>query len=357
MFSVKLIQSGLNDLKRITRADYCLIGSDQNIIADTFSDFEISQTVLDFFDNEAMSQDVKGFNYLKITDRDQEKYVLVTYAASGDGYMLSRIAASEISHIMQVDTEKEDKDQFYKDIFAGQILYNDILLRAKKLRLNTETGRLVFIMNVDEDYADITREMLVNIFSENREDYVTISDGRIILVKGIDTDEYQEYAKEMAEQILSMINTELMVSATVAYGNVSRGLRELYDSYRQAIVTMEINNIFFEGRSISYYGYLGIGRIIYGLTDEMCKMFLDEVYGEKKEKCPDKAEMDIANSFFENNLSIADTSRELGVPRSTLVYKLDRIQKKCGLNIRCFDDAITFKVAMMVLKLFETKKQ
>lgn len=357
MFSFKLIQSGLDDLKKITRADFCLLAENNQIIANTFSDFQTDDVLMSFLESSAESQDVKGINYLKINGHSDEKYILVTHAGSGDGYMLSRIAASEISHLMEVSTKKADRDDLYRDIFSGQILYNDMLIRAEKLNIRTEAERVVYFISLEEEYKEQAKEILINMFSEESDDYVTVFNNSIVLVKCIDTEYTDEDIRVIADQIVSMINMELMAVNTVSFGGTARGLRDLYDSFRQARVTMEISRIFFPGRDVSSYDSLGIGRIIYGLTDEMCEMFLDEVYGEDRQRMPDNEETELANTFFENDLSIAEVVRVLNVPRSTLVYRLEKLYKKCGLDIRCFEDAITLKVAMMISKLKEQKRQ
>ena len=63
------------------------------------------------------------------------------------------------------------------------------------------------------------------------------------------------------------------------------------------------------------------------------------------------------HKFLENNLNVSETSRQLFIHRNTLVYRLDKIQKLTNLDLRVFDDAITFKMALMVVKYMHYMKE
>ena len=356
MFSAKLIQSGLEDLKKITKADFCLIDPDGLYIANTFGEFFIDDNLRLFIMGDAASQEVKGYNYMRIRKNDSEVYILVTYAGTGDGYMISRIADSEIRHLMDVDATGKDKEDFFHELFTGHMTISELTQRAGRLKIAVEKARTVYIVETDEELLETCREIFLNLFSEDSEDYATIIDGKVILIKAFAEDATVPGCDEIAVEILSTINTELMAVATVSYGKIKSELRDLYEAYKEAEIALEVSGIFSDKKNIVSYKNLGIGRIIHGLSNEVCRMFLEEVFGNDVMCEPDAEETLVAESFFAHNMSIADTSRDLGIPRSTLVYRIERLKKKCGLDIRDFDDAVTVKIALMVLKYLRDKK-
>lgn len=349
MASKKILKSGLEDLKRITRADFYLCNSEGEAICSTFDRLSIKESVISsFIMSSAEGQEVNGHHFFKISRDEEEIYVLIVNAHGGDGYMLGRIAVSEVMHFLGMGSEKMDKEEFYQELLSSQLVSSEIQSRSSKLGIATNIHRAVYCIETDEEMASISREVLGNIFSDNKDDYVTsLEEGVVILIKQADEDdELAEYAK----QIISMLNTELMISARVTYGKIKANLRDLAESYKEAKMALEIAKIFFEEREIASYSSLGIGRIIHELPRTLCETFLEEIFGQDGSNILQDKEIDIINSFFENSLSIADTSRELDVPRSTLIYRIEKIQKKTGLDIRVFEQAMTLKIALMVDK-------
>jgi carbohydrate diacid regulator len=80
----------------------------------------------------------------------------------------------------------------------------------------------------------------------------------------------------------------------------------------------------------------------------LCEMFIKEIFGERNIDLDDETMVTI-QKFFENSLNISETARQLYIHRNTLVYRLERLEKMIGLDIRKFEDAMTFKIAMMVI--------
>lgn len=349
MISTKIIQSGLEDLKRITKADFHFCDSKGIQIASTFESGKIDKAMLsDFAMSKADSQNVKGYNYMKLVKDDEESFILVVYAGGEDGYMYGRIAASEIYHLMAIDNGRMDREDFYKEMLHGDIMPGEIAKRADKLKIATSMRRIVYLIKVDEDFSESAREMLKNLFSENKLDQVLMmEDNTIALVKVIeDGDEPDLHAN----QIVAMINMELMIRARVTYGRYFFELKEMSEAYKEASMAMEVVNIFYEDKDVASYTSLGIGRLIHKLPKNLCEMFLDEVLGDKLENALLPEEIIIIEKFFQNNLNISETARTLDMHRTTFIYRLDRLEKKTGLDIRKFDDAMTLKIAMMVSK-------
>ena len=213
-------------------------------------------------------------------------------------------------------------------------------------------------MEIDQTFSDQGKEILGNLFSENKDDFVTAVDEKnLILIKSLSCERDEERLEEFGRQIVSTVNTELMIKVRVSYGNVVKELKELSGSYKEARVAMEVAGIFYEGCEIAAYSSLGIGRLIHQLPIPLCEMYLDEIFANKDILKLSEEELGTINMFFENNLNVSETARELFVHRNTLVYRLEKLQKQTGLDIRKFDDALTFKIALMVARYMKYLNQ
>ena len=115
-------------------------------------------------------------------------------------------------------------------------------------------------------------------------------------------------------------------------------------------MALEVGKIFYVDKNVIAYSNLGIGRLIYQLPLPLCKMFIKEIFMNTSPDEFDEETLTTINKCFENNLNVSETSRQLYIHRNTLVYRLDKLQRSTGLDLRVFDDAITFKIALMVVK-------
>ena len=351
MYSAKIVKSIIDDLKRITKADYCLCGADGHKLASTFEKNSIKTGVIEtFIESGADSQNIDGYYFFRVKSSKGDNFVLAVNAYGGDGYMFGRIALSELTHLLDFGDEASDRGDFFRALINDSLLPSDMEREAGRLKLQSNKERNVYTIKIESDYISLAREMLENMYSDEKNDYVFGYDEQtLILIKALDIDEAEMFG-DIAEEILSMINTELMIQARISYGKHRKGLAGIRESFLEASMAMEIADIFFEERPIVSYQSLGLGRIIYQLPMSLCELFMEETFGEKKEECLDAKEREIIESFFENNLSIAEVSRQLDIKRSTLVHRVDVILKKTGLDIRKFEDAMTVKVALMVAK-------
>ena len=188
-------------------------------------------------------------------------------------------------------------------------------------------------------------------FSPQAGDYVTaVDESSLILIKSVESTTTPETLHELAETIVAMMNAEALLDVKVAYGTVVQELKDVSKSYKEAKMALDVGRIFFDERDIIAYSSLGIGRLIYQLPIPLCKMFIREIFDGRSPDDFDEETLTTINKFFENSLNVSETSRQLYIHRNTLVYRLDKLQKSTGLDIRVFEDAITFKIALMVVK-------
>jgi carbohydrate diacid regulator len=227
----------------------------------------------------------------------------------------------------------------------------DIYNRAKKLHIDVDSRRCVCIIETKNEKDSVALETVRTLFAGHKKDFITAVDEKsIILVKDLDEKQGYEEVERIANTIVDMLNTEAMVKANVAYGTIVKEIKEVSRSYKEARMALDVGKIFFSTKNVVAYNNLGIGRLIYQLPIPLCKMFIKEIFDGKSPDEFDEETLSTINKFFENSLNVSETSRQLYIHRNTLVYRLDKLQKSTGLDLRVFEDAITFKIALMVVK-------
>jgi carbohydrate diacid regulator len=253
--------------------------------------------------------------------------------------------------------EKHDKGTFVKNIITDNILPGDIYIRAKELHFVTDVQRAVFLIR-QIGRADVAAvDILSGMFTDKQQDFVlSINETDIAVVRQIAPNTEREELIKTAQAIEETLKTELYIKTVIGIGTVANHLRELADSYKEAQVAIEVGKVFDTEKSIINYENLGIGRLIYQLPTTLCEIFLSEVFKKNSIDTLDQETLFTINKFFENNLNVSETSRKLFVHRNTLVYRLEKIKKLTGLDLREFDDAIIFKVALMVKKYLASRE-
>ena len=335
MISNQILQTTLDGLKGITRVDLGICDTEGKVLASTFTDAEESEnSILVFVDSPADSQVIQGYQFFKVFDEHQLEYILLAKGASDDVYMVGKLAAFQIQNLL-----------------LDNLLLVDIYNRAKKLHIDTDVKRVVYIIETHNEKDVNALETVRSLFASKTKDFITAVDEKnIILVKEVRQGESYVELDKTANMILDMLNTEAMTKVRVAYGTVINDIKEVSRSYKEAKMALDVGKIFYASKNVIAYSNLGIGRLIYQLPIPLCKMFIREVFDGKSPDEFDEETLTTINKFFENSLNVSETSRQLYIHRNTLVYRLDKLQKSTGLDLRVFEDAITFKIALMVAK-------
>ena len=352
MISNQILQTTLDGLKAITRIDLGICDTEGKVLASTFTDAEESESsILVFVDSPADSQVIQGYQFFKAFDEHQLEYILLAKGASDDVYMVGKLAAFQIQNLLVAYKERFDKDNFIKNLLLDNLLLVDIYNRAKKLHIETDVKRVVFIIETHNEKDVNALETVRSLFASKTKDFITAVDEKnIILVKEVRPGESYGELDKTANTILDMMNTEAMTKVRVSYGTVINDIKEVSRSYKEAKMALDVGRIFYANKNVIAYSNLGIGRLIYQLPIPLCKMFIREVFDGKSPDEFDEETLATINKFFENSLNVSETSRQLYIHRNTLVYRLDKLQKSTGLDLRVFEDAITFKIALMVAK-------
>lgn len=352
MISNQILQNTIDGIKSISRVDSCVVDADGKIVAKTFDDArECLGNVLSFIGSQAESQVVNGYQFFKVVDDSSLEYVLLVKGTSDDTYVIGKMAAFQIQNLLVAYKERFDKDNFIKNLLLDNLLRVDMYTRAKRLHIDTDVKRVVYIIETKHEKDSNALETVRTLFAGKTKDFITAVDEKsIILVKEVRDNEGYEELDKTAQVIVDMLNTEAMSVVHVAYGTIVNDIKEVSKSYKEAKMALDVGKIFYSDKNVVAYNRLGIGRLIYQLPIPLCQMFIKEIFDGKSPDDFDEETLSTINKFFENSLNVSETSRQLYIHRNTLVYRLDKLQKSTNLDLRVFDDAITFKIALMVVK-------
>lgn len=354
MIANVILQSSLDDLKAITRIDLCLLDTLGTLIAQTFEPESPSiKLALEFSASSAQSQVIDGFHFFKIHSENQLKYILMARGSSDDVYMIGKIAVSQIEKLIVAYKERYDVTTFIQNLLLDNLLLADIYNRAQNLNIPITTKRIVFLVDTPEEKASL--EVMKELFADCPDDFIIPIDERyLVYIKSLSEKDDVHSIENTANTIVDTLNNKLNLSVRVAYGTEIGDIKKVSKSYKEAKMALDVGEIFYREKSVIPYDSLGIGRLIYQLPLPLCKMFLHEVFGEKMpEELDDEETLTTIHNFFENNLNVSETARQLYIHRNTLVYRLEKLQRSIGLDIRIFDEALIFKIALMVANYME----
>lgn len=353
MISNQILQDTVEGIRTITKVDLMVMDIEGRLLAKTTdgSAEGFEDAVASFAESAAESQSMMGCQFFKVKDDKQLEYVILAKGETDTTYMVGRMAAFQIQNLLIAYKERFDKDNFIKNLLLDNLLLVDIYNRAKKLHIETDVKRVVFIIETKTEKDNNALETVRNLFASKTRDFITAVDEKnIILVKEVKANESYEELAKVAKTIVDMLNTEAMTSVHVAFGTIVNEIKEVSRSYKEAKMALDVGKIFYSDKNIIAYSNLGIGRLIYQLPIPLCRLFIKEIFDGKSPDEFDDETLATINKFFENSLNVSETSRQLYIHRNTLVYRLDKIQKATGLDLRVFEDAITFKIALMVVK-------
>ena len=343
MISNQVLQTTIDGLRSIARVDLCVVDVDGKMIATTSEEMSnCLGAAQDFSRSPADSQEVQGYQFFKIFDEAQLEYILVIGGSGEDVYMIGKMVAFQIQSLLVAYKERFDKDNFIKNLLLDNLLLVDIYSRAKKLHIPTDVSRVALIIESENSRDSNVLELMRGSFGSNNKDFITaVDENNVIVVKELVEADAGKEIERAARTIDDFLEKE---------GTIVKEIKEVSRSYKEAKMALDVGKIFFDERNIIAYNELGIGRLIYQLPIPLCKMFIKEIFGGKSPDDFDEETLTTINKFFENSLNVSETSRQLFIHRNTLVYRLDKLQKSTGLDLRVFEDAITFKIALMVVK-------
>lgn len=360
MISSNLLQNVIDGVKEITGREFSV--SDREgfpVVATSEKAPEISAPdAADFVDSLAETFSAGGSLFVKVTENEHVSYLVGIDGNDDIARKYASLAAFQLQSLCTVYRDGNDRESFMKTLLMDNMLLVDIYSKAQKLKIENNLARVVYFIEVQSENNLAVTEVLHNLYPTGEEDFLTSVDAKhIILVKDVSEDSTRGAIEKTAHTLEEMISAEVMESVRISIGSVVRDIKDIPRSYKEAKMAMEVGKIFYEDRYVVNYNWLGIGRLIYQLPDSLCRRFIDEIFTDFKITDLDEEMLTTVSKFFQNSLNISETSRQLYVHRNTLVYRLDKLQKNTGLDIRVFEDAITFRIALMVSKYMNYLEQ
>jgi len=294
----------------------------------------------------------KGFSNNKRNDFD----VFVEGIDENADRFASMLSIS-LQSIKQFHDEKFDRLNFIKNVVMDNIMPGDIYAKAREMHFVTDVPRVVLIIRVNQQKDMSTFDVIQNLFPDKQKDFVfNTSETDTVLIKELKKGIEDKDIEKLAASIVDTLNVEYYIKSTVGIGTQVTNIKDLANSFKEAQIALEVGKVFDTEKNIVNYDHLGIARLIYQLPTTLCEMFLKEAFKQGSIESLDQETLFTIQSFFENNLNVSETSRGLFVHRNTLVYRLEKIRKITGLDLREFDDAIVFKVALMVKKYLQSSQ-
>lgn len=359
MISNQIISNCIREAYELSKIDFTVVDSVGSIVAASGNRISVDKEMLSSFNSsEAVTQECQNCSYIKIFDEDDLAYTLITNGGN-DRLLVGKLVASQIKSLIIAYKEKIDRNSFFQNLLLDNLLLVDMYNRAKRLHINSNEKRCVLVIEPFGKREENLLEIVKELFYTQNGDYVTaVDEDRIVIIKSINN-ETETIIDETARMLVDMASSEAMQSVRVAYGNIVDDIRGISKSYKEAMLALDVGKIFYIEKSIIAYNSLGIGRLIYQLPINLCQLFVKEIFGEEIPEEIDEDMLNTVNKFFENNLNVSETSRQLCMHRNTLLYRIEKVQKATGLDIRVFDDALALKIALMVvnyIRFIESKE-
>ena len=297
-----------------------------------------------------------GYTYQHIGSGAKTEYMVFVEGEDKIAEKYSAILSISLENIKNLYDEKCDKSSFIKNIIMDNILPSDIYAKSKELHFDGNEPRVVLLVRFYSRTEILPFDIIQNMFPDQSTDIViNINEQDVAVVKELTPDTTAENVEQLAQSISDTLNSEFYCRVGIGIGTIVENIKDLAKSFKEAQMAIEVGKVFENEKEIVSYENLGIGRLIYQLPTTLCEMFLTEVFKHGSLETLDKETLQTIQIFFENNLNVSETSRKLFVHRNTLVYRLEKIKKITGLDLREFDDAITFKVALMVKRYLTSK--
>ena len=290
-----------------------------------------------------------NYTYKPFGTPNKPEYAIFVEGSDDVATKFCNILAISFSSIKQYYDEKYDRSNFIKNVILDNILPGDIYVKARELHFNTDVSRVVLLIRIVSANDISAFDVIQNLFPDKQKDFVfNINENDIVLVKEIKVGIDSKDLEKLARSIVDTLGSEFYTKVVIGIGTAVSGVKDLARSFKESQVSLEVGKVFDTDKSIVSYDNLGIARLIYQLPTTLCDMFLREVFKKGSIESLDQETLFTIQKFFENNLNVSETSRKLFVHRNTLVYRLEKIRKLTGLDLREFDHAIIFKVALMV---------
>ena len=350
MITDRVIESCIEDVYRISGTELIVTDTTGRVIVKTGDINEPDRdSVCEFAKSGSELLEINNQTFIRVADDAETAFVLITNGV-GDKIVCAKLTASELKNLVAAYTDKIDRNSFFQNLLLDNMLLVDIYNRAQKLHIEASQRRCVFVVEPVVSRENNLIEMVRELFYTEAGDQVTaVDENHVVVIKALDKDDDKEDLEETARMLVDMAGSEAMSDVRVAYGTIAEDIKGVSKSYKEAKMALDVGKIFYPLMRTIEYSNLGVGRLIYQLPVNLCQLFIKEIFGDNIPEEIDDEILATVNKFFENSLNVSETSRQLFIHRNTLIYRIEKLQKTTGLDIRVFDDALTLKIALMVV--------
>lgn len=357
MITKQVLKTSIEELKELSKVDFCVIDAQGLLMASTYKDIPDIRQMLAFFDSPADSQIIGGITLFKIRDEKDPVFVLAAKGGQTDTYIFGKICVNELEHLLVAYREQFDTTVYFQNLLLDNLLSVDIYNRAKKLGIVPNSKRIVYVIEIPADKTEETVVVLKSAFPNDGDYVVNVDDKNVLLIHTLGIDEDFDNLEDVAKCIEEILNTEMLIKIRVGYGAIVEDIRQLSQSYKEAKMALDVGAIFYSDKTIMAYNSLGIGRLIYQLPVNLCEIFVKEVFGNEMPAEVDEEVISTVNAFLDNNFNVSETARQLYIHRNTLGYRIEKLKQATNLDVREFNDALTFRIAILVANYIKFIKE
>lgn len=348
----QVLQKMVTDINRIIKEECSVWSIEGECLATTAPDIAAVEKDVKSLLAEAEDRSVQVTEQTAcfvIRYEEEAIYIFAIHNVIDNITIMGKLCVNQFENMMYLYEKRVDCNQFFQQLILDNLLLVDVHSQAKKMKVDVNARRMVFVIEQKKKGDSLLLETMKGIYDSGTKDVVTsVDESHIILVKTLTKTDTYESVNEIAKTLVDTLSAEAMVQVRVAYGSIVDDLKDVSKCYKEASMALDVGRIFYAHKDVLAYNELGIGRLIHQLPFSLCEMFLQEVFRGNALDQFDKETLATVNAFFENDLNISETARKMYLHRNTLGYRLDKIQKTTGLDVKKFEDALTFKIALMV---------
>lgn len=352
MLVSQILQKMITDINRIIKEDCSVWSTEGKCLASTTQDMEkVESDVISLLkEGETTNIQVTDETACFVIRHEGDViYIFAIHNVIDNITIMGQLCVNQFENMIHLYERKVDRNRFFQQLILDNMLLVDVHSQAKKMNVDINAKRMVFVIEQKKKGDSLLLETMKGIYDTGAKDVVTsVDESHIILVKTLGKSDSYEDANKIGKTLVDTLSMEAMVQVRVAYGSIIEELKDVSKCYKEACMALDVGRIFYAHKDVLAYNELGIGRLIHQLPYSLCEMFLQEVFHGNAMDQFDKETLTTVNAFFENDLNISETARKMYLHRNTLGYRLDKIQKTTGLDVKKFDDALTFKIALMV---------
>lgn len=260
---------------------------------------------------------------------------------------LLQLAGALISNMAVGGSRTETSFDVYRRTLLGELTGAELDALSHEYQLPRDLERCVMVFHMVQTDRERAYDLLEEITPlEDRDVLIDMDRHTVALIKDVEevisSDELIQYGQALQETLMS----ETAHQITVGIGRTCHTVEELRESYSEARKAIEVGRQFQPEASIFAYSRLILERFLMEMPPDVNAAYHSMLFNRRNQRLFNEEMLYTIDMFFKKDLNLSDTARQLYIHRNTLVYRLDKVQRQTGLDLRSFEDAVTFKILM-----------